>query len=84
MHVRIKIGAVGDPPLFPEFKPDAEATLTGVCILEKGMESGSVSMAFLVEGAGKKLTLQLSASMLLAIAGAVRGACERCDDTRNL
>lgn len=80
MHVDIRIGAVVDPPLWPELNPEP-AELVGVGILEKGMESGSCSAAlFFRTRDGKAHIAQLSASMLRAIGCAAQGAKERFND----
>jgi hypothetical protein len=75
--ITIRIGAVGDPPIFPEHSKATEGKIIGVSILEKGMESGKTSVGIFVETDGKKSCVQLSADMLNGINSAVRGAVER-------
>lgn len=79
-HVNIQIGALGDPKLFPELegKTVEEGIVTHVGILEHGMESEASSlMIYFTMQDGSLVYAQMSASMMLAIAGAVRGAVER-------
>lgn len=81
MHLNISIGAVGDPPLFPEFKPDSEAEIYAVGILQSGTTKGRVSAGILIEdGLGKKHLIQISGHLLIALAGAVRAAQRRFGD----
>lgn len=84
-NVDISIAALGDPPTFPWMKPVVPAELHAVSILEKGCKSGAVSVAIHAQLPTEEwVTIQLSASMFLSLAGAVRGACERFGDTRSL
>jgi hypothetical protein len=79
-HIDVKIGAVGDPPLFPELKSRiiCEGKIHHCAILEAGMESGKCSMAFYVTLPDDHLVIvQMSTDMLLTIAGAAHGAVER-------
>lgn len=82
MHINIKIAAVGDPPTFPELVPFHLATIVGVSILEKGMESGHCSAAIhFKDYKGNNYTAELSANMLAAMGAAARGAKERFKDS---
>jgi len=79
-HVKIQIGAVGDPKLFPEMegKVAVEGRVEHVGILEKGTESGATSLFIYITLPDESIVCaQMTASMLLSIAGAVRGAVER-------
>jgi len=85
MHLNIKILAVGDPPADPHIKPFAEATMEHLYILEKGTASGRTSIAILSKlPDGRFVTMQMTAGIFLAAAGAVRGACERFGDKESL
>lgn len=80
-HVNVKIGAVGDPPLFPEYRDAAEAELVAVAILEKGMQSGNASAGlFFKSDKGEIFVAQISASMLHTLGCGARGAKERFGD----
>jgi len=80
MHIDIRIGAVGDPPLFPEIN-SGPAKLVGVCLLQAGMTSGRTSAAFIFETPdGKHYTAELSAQMAVCIGSAARGAMQRFGD----
>lgn len=80
MHVDIRIGKVGDHPLWPEINP-APAKLIGCGILEKGMQSGSASAALIFQTEdGTHHIAELSASMLRALGAAANGAKQRFGD----
>lgn len=79
-HLNIKIGAVGDPVLFPEHRPSCDAQLHGIGVLEKGTEDGRCAVAFMIDVNGQKSILQMTARMFLAAAGIVRGTTERFND----
>lgn len=63
---------------FPEVNPKnfaGELQLTGASILEGGMESGSTSVGFLLEGPdGKHYFAQQSAEIIMMLAHAIQGA----------
>lgn len=80
MHLNIKVGAVGDPVLFPEHVPYYTASLHGIAILEKGTEDGRCSVALMIDCNGQKSVLEMTARMFLAAAGCVKGATERFKD----
>ena len=74
----IRIGAVGDPPLFPDVTLSGSGNVTSVAILEQGMENGSTSVAlYVTTDAGAIIFVDISAAMLLGIAAAVAGAVQR-------
>lgn len=83
-HITIRIGAVGDPVLFPELKPDSEGELIAVGILEQGMTSGNTSIMLFIEHPDGLTTLQLSARVFESLASAVRGAMQRFEGGRNV
>ena len=79
-HINIQIGAVGDPKLFPELegKVSVEGEINHIGILEKGMSGGGSSLIIYMTLQGGRIAYaQMSATMFLSIAGAVRGAVER-------
>ncbi len=80
--IEVRVGAVGDPVLFPEFEQriDANGDILAMGIIEKGTESGKTSVAFFVRTQTLDADLiccQMSSGMLLNLAAAVRGAVER-------
>jgi hypothetical protein len=77
INLDLRIGALGDSVLFPEFNPGQRAEVAGVGILEKGTASGDVSVGILVRFEHHNLVVEMSGAMLLAIASAVKGARER-------
>jgi len=80
MHVDIRIGAVGDPPLFPEVSSE-DGQLVGLGILERGTTAGTTSCYLLIKlPNGRHVNAQLTGKMLLGIAGAVQGAMARFGD----
>lgn len=82
--IDIKISALGDPPTFPELTPFLKGEAVGFSILEAGMQSGATSTALHIKlDDGTNVTVEISASMFLSMAGAVRGACHRFGDTKN-
>jgi hypothetical protein len=77
-HVTVKISAVGDPPAFPEIKPDLPGECRHVAILEAGTTSGATSMGMIIHlPEGRTAFIQFTAGMFLTIAGAVKGAVDR-------
>lgn len=81
-HCNIKIGAVGDPVLFPEHAGKTiEATLAGMGILENGTKDGRCACGIYGQMPdGKMVWIQVTARMFLGMAAAVRGATERFGD----
>lgn len=78
--VTIKIGAVGDPPLFPDPKV-RRAMITGVGILEKGTQKGKTSISLVFEDLdGCRYSAQLAATLWEGISAALKGAKERFGD----
>lgn len=75
-HLIIKVGEQNDTePLFPDAVDAEEVTITGVGILEGGMQSGKTSLSLMLKGAdGKQFVAQCSYDIFQAIAGAARGA----------
>ena len=74
----IRIGAVGDPPLFPGIMSTATGECFAVGILEKGMASGATSVSLhIVTDNGSIIFVEMSAGMVSGIAGAVAGAVRR-------
>jgi hypothetical protein len=85
MHMTIKIGAVGDPPLYPEIGQLVQdhSVIESVGILEAGMQSGKTSLSFNVKLTnGRYVVAEMSAGMFLQLAGAVRGAVERFEGAK--
>ena len=87
MHINLKIAALGDPPNFPEFREAVEVDIVGVSIIEKGMESGNCAAAIFFRTREPDITraegvfvAQLSASMLMTLGSAAKGAKERFHD----
>lgn len=78
--ITIKIGALGDGPIFPEHRDAQDATILGFAILEQGMQSGKTSCGFFFESQGKKYFAQLSNDMMQSLASAACGADERFRD----
>lgn len=83
MHpITIKVGTVDDTePLFPltdaQIETFQEGDVVQVGILEKGMQSGNVSVAFMIETPHGIVMAQMSADQMEVIAAAVRAACIR-------
>lgn len=77
MNITIKIGAIGDPCLFPHIKPKLVAQITGVGILEAGMVGGGTSLMFLADSPHGYVAMEVSAAMLDTINAAAQGACAR-------
>ncbi len=74
-HVNIRIGAVGDPQLFPEFSGCIPALLVGVGIIEKGTQQGhcAAGLFFKDTESEKVFVVEMTASMLMTLgAGATR------------
>ena len=84
MNLDIRIQAVGEPKLFPEFDGIThEGELVGVGVLEKGMESGRCSAFILIQDQDGKVHLaQVSARMLVAIGNIASGAMDRFGDPK--
>ena len=81
IHLNIKIGATGEPPLFPECQPITNGEISGMAILQAGMQSGKTSVSFIIRNANGTYThAQLSASLFMAAAAAVQGAQRRFGD----
>lgn len=81
--IDVRIGEKGDTsPLFPELSADNtllhHADLDRVGILQAGMESGLPSVAPLATlPDGSVAIVECSARNFMALAGALRGACQR-------
>src|SRR5262245_37404774 len=71
--INVKIGAVGDPPLFPELGPKMvfEGEITHVGILQEGTTRGECSLGFNIQlPDGRYVFAQMTAGMLIMIAAA--------------
>ena len=77
LSIPVRIGALGDPVLFPEHAEAKDASVLGFCILEGGMVSGKAAVALIVEVDGKKGCVQMSAAMFHSLNSAVLGAEQR-------
>jgi hypothetical protein len=81
-HVTVRIGAVGDPVLFPDLKVAGQAELVGLGILAKGTAKGNCSATLLLKTAdGVIHACEMTANMLITLGASARGAKERFGDT---
>jgi len=78
-HVEIKIGAVGDPPLFPQHSQEnlISGTLETVGVLERGTVNGNTSLFCTVKTKEGRVCFQMTLAMFEWIHGIATGADKR-------
>lgn len=84
-HVEIKIGALGDPPLFPLRAKEKliEGELQTIGVLEAGTQSGNTSLFCTVHTTQGRVCFQLTLAMLQNITGIATGADQRFQEKRS-
>ena len=83
-HLQIKIGALGDPPLFPLHANErlVEGELQTVGVLESGTTSGNTSLYCTVITNECRICFQMTLAMLHQIHAIATGADQRFREKR--
>lgn len=84
-HIEVKIGAVGDPPLFPQHAKEKliKGELQTVGVLENGTVQGNTSLFCTVKTKEARVCFELTLSMLQHINGIATGADQRFKEKRS-
>jgi len=84
-HVEVKIGALGDPPLFPLHAKEKliEGELQTVGVLEAGTTNGNTSLYCTVRTNAGRVCFQLTLAMLQNITAIATGADKRFHEKRS-
>lgn len=84
-HVEVKIGALGDPPLFPLHAKEKliSGTLATVGVLEHGTTNGNTSLYCTVVTKDGRVCFQMTLAMFQNINGIATGADKRFKEKRS-